>query len=48
VTDSLRVRDDDGKAVGIVTSDDSLILLGHEIGAVCKGIENRCDSNQSR
>ena len=44
----LPLVDDDGKAVGIVTSDDLLVLLGREIGAVSQGIENRCDSNESR
>jgi len=44
----LPVVDDDGKAVGIVTSDDLLVLLGREMGAICEGIDNRCDSNESR
>jgi len=44
----LPVVDDDGKAVGIVTSDDLLALLGREIAAVCEGIENRSDSTDSR
>jgi len=42
------VVDDDGKAVGIVTADDLLTLLGREIAAVCEGIENRSDSTDSR
>jgi CBS domain-containing protein len=44
----LPVVDDNGKVVGIVTSDDLLVVLGQQLGAVCQGIENRCDSNESR
>jgi CBS domain-containing protein len=42
------VVDEEGKVVGIVTSDDLLALLGREIAAVCEGIENRSDSTDSR
>jgi len=44
----LPVVDNDGKAVGIVTSDAMLALLGREIGALCEGIGDRCDSTESR
>jgi CBS domain-containing protein len=44
----LPIVDDDGVAVGIVTSDDLLVLLGGEIAAVCEGIENRADAEDSR
>jgi CBS domain-containing protein len=37
----LPLVDEDGVAVGIVTADDLLVLLGGEIAAVCEGIENR-------
>jgi CBS domain-containing protein len=37
-----------GEAVGIVTADDLLVLLGAEISAVCEGIENRSDATESR
>jgi CBS domain-containing protein len=44
----LPVVDERGRAVGIVTSDDLLMLLGAEISAVCEGIENRTDATESR
>jgi CBS domain-containing protein len=44
----LPVVDDEGIAVGIVTADDLLVLLGGEIAAVCEGIENRADAEDSR
>ena len=44
----LPVVDDEGVAVGIVTADDLLVLLGGEIAAVCEGIENRADAEDSR
>lgn len=44
----LPIVDEDGVAVGIVTADDLLVLLGGEIAAVCEGIENRADAEDSR
>lgn len=44
----LPVVDDDGVAVGIVTADDLLVLLGSEMAAVCEGIANAADSDESR
>lgn len=44
----LPIVDDEGLAVGIVTADDLLILLGGEIAAVCEGIDNRSDAEDSR
>jgi CBS domain-containing protein len=44
----LPIVDEDGVAVGIVTADDLLVLLGGEIAAVCEGIENRTDAEDSR
>jgi CBS domain-containing protein len=44
----LPIVEDDGVAVGIVTADDLLVLLGGEIAAVCEGIENRADAEDSR
>lgn len=44
----LPVVDDDGVAVGIVTADDLLVLLGSEIAAVCEGIANAADADESR
>ena len=44
----LPIVDEDGVAVGIVTADDLLVLLGGEIAAVCQGIENRADAEDSR
>jgi len=44
----LPILDEDGVAVGIVTADDLLVLLGGEIAAVCEGIENRADAEDSR
>jgi CBS domain-containing protein len=44
----LPIVDDQGVAVGIVTADDLLVLLGGEIAAVCEGIENRSDAVDSR
>lgn len=44
----LPIVDEDGVAVGIVTADDLLVLLGGEIAAVCEGIANRADADESR
>jgi CBS domain-containing protein len=44
----LPVVDHRGDAVGIVTADDLLVLLGGEIAAVCEGIENRSDATDAR
>jgi CBS domain-containing protein len=44
----LPIVDENGVAVGIVTADDLLVLLGGEIAAVCEGIENRADAEDSR
>jgi CBS domain-containing protein len=44
----LPLVNDEGEAVGIVTADDLLVLLGGEIAAVCQGIENRSDATDSR
>jgi CBS domain-containing protein len=44
----LPVVDERGDAVGIVTADDLLVLLGAEIAAICEGIENRSDAMESR
>ena len=44
----LPIVDEDGVAVGIVTADDLLVLLGGEIAGVCEGIENRADAEDSR
>jgi CBS domain-containing protein len=44
----LPIIDEDGVAVGIVTADDILVLLGGEIAAVCEGIANRADADDSR
>jgi CBS domain-containing protein len=44
----LPLVDETGVAVGIVTADDLLVLLGGEIAAVCEGIENRADAEDSR
>jgi CBS domain-containing protein len=44
----LPVVDPKGNAVGIVTADDLLVLLGGEIAAICEGIENRSDATESR
>jgi CBS domain-containing protein len=44
----LPLVDEDGKAVGIVTADDLLVLLGREVAAVCAGIEDPSDSTESR
>jgi CBS domain-containing protein len=44
----LPLVDDRGEAVGIVTADDLLVLLGAEIAAICEGIENRTDATESR
>lgn len=38
----------DGAAVGIVTADDLLVLLGREIAGVCEGIETPSDAQDSR
>jgi CBS domain-containing protein len=44
----LPILDDDGRAVGIVTADDLLMLLGRELSSVCESIQNRSDSTDSR
>ncbi len=44
----LPLVDERGQAVGIVTSDDLLVLLGGEMAALCEGIENRSDATESR
>jgi CBS domain-containing protein len=44
----LPIVDEAGLAVGIVTADDLLVLLGGQIAGVCEGIENRADSEDSR
>jgi CBS domain-containing protein len=44
----LPLVDERGEAVGIVTADDLLVLLGGEIAAICEGIENRTDATESR
>jgi CBS domain-containing protein len=42
------IVDDEGKAVGIVTADDLLMLLGRGLADVCEGIENRADATESQ
>jgi CBS domain-containing protein len=42
------IVDDDGSAVGIVTADDLLMLLGRGLADVCESIENRSDATDSR
>ncbi len=44
----LPIVNDAGEAIGIVTADDLLALLGSEIGAVCEGIQTASDSTDSR
>jgi CBS domain-containing protein len=44
----LPVVNEAGQAVGIVTADDLLALLGGELGAVCEGIKMPSDSTDSR
>jgi CBS domain-containing protein len=44
----LPMVDETGVAIGVVTADDLLVLLGGEIAAVCEGIENRADAEDSR
>jgi CBS domain-containing protein len=44
----LPLVDESGAAVGIVTADDLLSLLGREVSAVCEGIDNGSDSEDSR
>ena len=44
----LPLVDEAGIAVGIVTADDLLVLLGGEIAGICEGIENRSDAGDSR
>ncbi|MGH7298545.1 MAG: CBS domain-containing protein [Polyangiaceae bacterium] len=44
----LPLVDERGIAVGMVTADDLLTVLGSELGAVCEGIENRADADESR
>ncbi len=56
VTDRMRVHgvrrlpilDDTGNAVGVVTADDLLVMLGRGLADVCEGIENRSDATESR
>ncbi len=43
----LPIVDDSGRAVGIVTSDDLLVMLGRSLADVCEGIENRSDATDS-
>ncbi len=43
----LPIVDDSGCAVGIVTSDDLLVMLGRSLADVCEGIENRSDATES-
>jgi CBS domain-containing protein len=43
----LPIVDDNGRAVGIVTSDDLLVMLGRSLADVCEGIENRSDATES-
>ena len=42
------IVDETGAAVGIVTADDLLVLLGGEMASVCGGIEHRADADESR
>ena len=42
------VVDDRGKVVGIVTADDLLRELGHELSEITEGIENNSDASDSR
>jgi CBS domain-containing protein len=44
----LPIVEDDGSAVGIVTADDLLVLLGRGLADVCESIENRSDATDSR
>ncbi len=44
----LPLVDEEGLAVGIVTADDLLVLLGGEMAAICEGIDNRADAGDSR
>ena len=44
----LPLVDEAGMAIGMVTADDLLVLLGGEVGAICDGIENRADADDSR
>jgi len=44
----LPIIDDHGDAVGIVTADDLLVLLGKELSGVCESIQNHSDSTDSR
>jgi CBS domain-containing protein len=44
----LPLVDERGQAVGIVTADDLLGLLGREIANICAGIEEAVDSAESR
>jgi len=44
----LPIVDDRGDAIGIVTADDLLALLGGEIADICRSIEHPADSNDSR
>ena len=44
----LPIVNEAGHAVGIVTADDLLALLGGELGALCEGIGSPADSTDSR
>jgi CBS domain-containing protein len=44
----LPLVDESGIAVGIITADDLLVLLGREIAGVSEGIENRAEAEDSR
>jgi CBS domain-containing protein len=44
----LPIVDESGEAIGIVTADDLLVLLGKELAGVCETIENRSDAGESR
>ena len=44
----LPILDDAGSAVGIVTADDLLMLLGRGLADVCQTIENRSDATDSQ
>jgi CBS domain-containing protein len=37
-----------GVVVGIVTADDLLVVLGSQLAAICEGIDNRSDADESR
>jgi CBS domain-containing protein len=44
----LPVVDREGHVVGIVTADDVLTLLGHELGGLCEAFEEGADASDSR